>query len=195
MIDAIALSLSLWTHPGSAPCATAAGNPCWLGPIPTQAGEICDGDMILNTGSRDGRMIGPFPQLVALDVAHLVERGYRFRSLGDGRTCIPTLTDGRAHLVEACGNRAVVIAANSITGAVLRPTERVRVGLVTGLSRTGGGASAHVASPLFIATERPRIGPVASPAPDTPIVPLPPSVGFLLAALAMLGVVGLRRRA
>jgi hypothetical protein len=177
MIDALALSLSLWTHPGSAPCATAAGNPCWTGPIPTQAGEICDGDLILNTGSRDGRMIGPFPQLVALDVAHLIERGYRFRILDDGRTCIPTLTDGARHLVEACGNRAEVIAANSITGAVLRPTEHMRGGLVPVMSRTRGGASAHVAPP------------------HVPDVPLPASAGLLLAALAMLGLAGLRRRA
>lgn len=172
MIDALAFAATLWTHPGMAPCATDAGNPCWTGPIPTEAGEICDGDLILNTGARDGRMIGPFPQIVALDVGHLIAKGYRFRRDGE-RTCIPSLTDGEAHLIEACKNRAIVLARDSIAGRVL-PTYAM-----TPLRLTEGAAT--------VAT--PRGG------AHTPIVPLPRSVGLLLGALAALALVGMKPRA
>lgn len=45
----------------------------------------------------------------------------------------------------------------------------------------------------YTATERPRRGGSASPAPHTPIVPLPPSLGLLLGALAFLGAFAIRR--
>lgn len=169
----LALAASLWTTPGLSPCATDAGNPCWTGPMPTEAGEICDGDLIANTGARDGRMIGPWTQIVALDVPHLIAKGMRFRTREDGATCIPTLTDGAAHLVEACGNRATIIARDSITAVAV--SGYMRGGAPSPANtRTWGGASAYVAPP--------------------PSVPIPATCALLLGALGFLGAMAIGRR-
>jgi hypothetical protein len=196
LATALALSLSVWSQPGLAPCLGR----CSPDFAPTAESEICDGDLILNTGYRNGEPVGPFLQLVALDEAHLREQDFRFSRTERG-LCLPTLTDGRAHLIEACGNYAIVLSADSISGLVYRSNPYMRGGSPSVGPRTGGGASAHVAPSLLPSAELPSIyeEPIIvvdyepTPAPP-PIVPLPHSSWLLLSALSLILLTKIERR-
>lgn len=189
LATAAAITVSLWSHPGAAPCAQPGGdNPCWSAPYVSaeviearEAGafrpdEICDGDWITNTGARDGRAIYYGVQRAEFDEGWLIERGLAYRALDDGRLCIPTRSFGSVHEPEACGNVTTLIRrAGAIPMSRIAATEYTRGGpLLPRITRTWGGASARVAAPL-------------------PLVPLPASLALLLSAVALLGYAGVRR--
>lgn len=205
----LAAAAMLWSHPGTAPCNATEPNPCWIGPMPTTPSEICDGDLVRMMGAVNGVATPPRLMIVALDVAHLIAKGFRFRTREDGATCIPTLTDGAVHLVEACGNWAEVLARDSITATAIRSLEYMRGGVSPASARTGGGASAHVASPLFPPVHVGNPGKPRPPSPPDPYnppyvpdpydpdpyvsaVPLPAPLLLMLAALAGLWSMGRR---
>lgn len=188
-----ALAISAWVIPGSAPC-NLAGEACWQPAfVPTHViaeraagegrpGEICRGDLIANTGARNG-------------VPFRVE--YQVAAFADSE-CIPTTeySDGW-HEAHVCGNPVRVLrrAAAPVTAGVV--SEYMRGGSPSAGPRTWEGASAYVALPLtpvvWPGGSVAPVEPANPPAPHTPIVPLPPSLGLLLGAVAML--LAIRRRA
>lgn len=191
-----AIALSAWVIPGSAPC-NLAGEACWTPALVPphviaeraagegKPGEICRGDIIANTGARDGK---PFR----------IE--YQVAAFADSE-CIPSTeySDGW-HDVEICGNPVRVLrrAAAPVTAGVV--SEYMRGGSSPAGPRTWEGASAHVALPTIPAIWHvpggsvPPVVPYNPPAPPIPAVPLPASAWLFLAALAgLLSMRGLRR--
>lgn len=211
-----ALALSAWVIPGSAPC-NLAGEACWTPAfVPAyviaeraagegKPGEICRGDIIANTGARDGK---PFR----------IE--YQVAAFADSE-CIPSTeySDGW-HDVEICGNPVRVLrrAAAPVTASIV--SEYMRGGSSPAGPRTWEGASAHVALPHIPGVpvivwpvpggsvpgmeppspganpppEPPNHGVNPPSAPPIPAVPLPASAWLFLAALAsLLSMRGLRR--
>lgn len=201
-----------WSRPAMQPCGDvgADDNPCWTAPhIPDEvyaarfAGDyeptwICDGDVIRNSGARDGVAFRTGPQVVSFDRAHLRSLGIAHRIEG-ARACIPARDYGQGWVeAEACGNAILMIRRASAAALILHP-EYMRGGPPSVGPRTGGGASAHVAAPLLPAViVNPAapvypVGPTQPPAPAPVDLPMP--LALMLGALAFLGALAVRRRA
>ena len=190
------LALSAWVIPGSAP-SNLAGEACWTPALVPphviaertagegKPGEICRGDIIANTGARNG-------------VPFRIE--YQVAAFADAE-CIPSTeySDGW-HDVEICGNPVRVLRRDAapVTAGVV--SEYMRGGSSPAGPRTWEGASAHVALPTVPAIWHgpggsvPPVEPGNQPAPPIPAVSLPASAWLFLAALAsLLSMRGLRR--
>lgn len=154
----------VWRRPNSLPCRQDDGsNPCWDGDdIFAQAlaagqssqatltrlredfaadrftaGEICDGDVVSNSGARNGRAFYIPVEEVAFDEKWLVDRDLEHRKLPDGRICIPSRSYGDWHYVFACGN-AVQVLSRPATAADRR---RVAAAPLAGTPVAWGAAS------------------------------------------------------
>jgi len=182
---AAAISAAMWTHPGGdMACNRFAENPCWTDALVAsealearasgrgEPDRICDGDLIRNTGARDGRGFATGLLTASFSEDWLRERGYRYTVDADGTVCIPAMNWAGTLEAEACAN-AITIERRAIERlGFISPY--MHGGSSPALTRTGGGASAHVASPHI------------------PAVPLPTSAALLLGALAWLAAMGFR---
>ncbi len=143
---------SAWKWPNSLPCRQEDGsNPCWDGddifnravetgqssaPVISQlrsdfaegrftVDEICDGDVISNSGVRDGRAFYIPREGVAFDRDWLESQGLEHRTLADGRSCVPSQSYGSWHFVHACGNAVQVLSRFDPDAPRRRPAARL----------------------------------------------------------------------
>ena len=206
----LAFAAIFWTTPGVAPCGPVGSdaNPCWAAPrVPDEVyaarfsgdwtpGEICDGDVIENSGARNGVAFVTGPQVADFDIAYLDASRLAY-TVRDGRTCIPARDYGGGWLEPlACGNAVWVIrrVESPVDASVV--SEYMRGGLPSVGPRTGGGASAHVAPPHIFESDRPGAetpGESHIPAVPIPAVPLPQTLALFLGALAILGAMKIGR--
>lgn len=127
----------VWRRPNSLPCRQADGsNPCWddryifdraeaarqtsaevvsrlqrdVAALRHVEDEICDGDVVSNSGARNGKAFFVPREGVAFDVAWLERQGLEHRILQDGRACIPSLSYGAWHFAHACGNAVQMLS-------------------------------------------------------------------------------------
>ena len=208
-ITAIAFAAIFWSHPGVAPCGPVGSdaNPCWAAPrVPDEVyaarfsgdwtpGEICDGDVIENSGARNGVAFVTGPQVADFDLAYLDASRLAY-TVRDGRVCIPARDYGGGWLEPlACGNAVRVIRRAESPVAASVVSEYMRGGLPSVGPRTGGGASAHVAPPPFFVGGHNGHNGHTSPIPAVPIpaVPLPQTLALFLGALAILGAMKIGR--
>lgn len=157
-IYALALASGAWTHPGAAPCGYGADNPCWTPALAPAAiiearaagefhpSEICDGDIIRNTGARDGVAFETGVQVASFDPDWLGAQGLRYRTTESGRSCIPTIAAGAWHEPEACGNRTILI--RRADDAPLAPIAAGRFGSLRAAAARGAASFRRVETPL-----------------------------------------------
>lgn len=127
---------SVWSRPGASPCRLPDGsNPCFEGAGVFAAATaamgsngfaaaafrhafdtgaltpsaICDGDVISNSGARNGRAFYVPRQAVAFSRDWLEARGVDHWIAPDGRACIPTLSHRDWHYADVCGNAIQLI--------------------------------------------------------------------------------------
>lgn len=161
-------SVKIWVKPGSSPCRQEDGsNPCWdtseifdrardAGQTTDEViarllsdyraedyevGEICDGDVISNSGARDGRPFFIRREKAGFDREWLAKNDLEYRVLPDGRTCIPSRSYGSWHFVHACGNAVQVLERHV-------PSAKRRRGRVSPLLTSGSDPMEHIASSL-----------------------------------------------
>ncbi|QIE53956.1 hypothetical protein G5B40_03885 [Pikeienuella piscinae] len=219
LVDPFSSHRPVWRRPNSLPCRQADGsNPCWDGDelfdqalaagqtnLATLAklrhdfaadrfteGEICDGDVVSNSGARNGRAFYIPVEEVAFEERWLVSQNLEHRKLPDGRICIPSRSYGEWHYVFACGNAVQLLARPDAADQLRTAAAPVSAPLLASLGgftsgfggSTGGtgGTSAEVSPEEIpagiidvIANPPERPGPGG---PDTPPgSPPPPSGG------------------
>ncbi|MEX2519135.1 MAG: hypothetical protein WD969_07390 [Paracoccaceae bacterium] len=141
--------------------------------------EICDGDVISNSGARDGRAFFVPREEVAFDLGWLERNGLEHRILEDGRACVPSLSYGTWHFAHACGNAVQMLSRFVPPTADRRRLASMPIGTANaayssgpariggfpgggGFFGGGGGSSGGLADLI------PPAGGAAAPAPGTP---------------------------
>ncbi|MEM8754933.1 MAG: hypothetical protein AAGF90_18365, partial [Pseudomonadota bacterium] len=144
-VDDLAPDDAVWSRPGAAPCRQADGsNPCLEGDAlfaAATAGQdegagfraaafrrgfaegglrpsaICDGDVVANSGAKNGRAFFVARQAVQFDRRWLAERAVVHHVAADGRVCVPTLAYAEWHYADVCGNVLRLLADGAPVGA------------------------------------------------------------------------------
>ncbi|MFV0475624.1 MAG: hypothetical protein ACK5MQ_15670 [Pikeienuella sp.] len=150
--------------------------------------EICDGDVVSNSGARRGRAFFIPREIVSLDRNWLVARGIEHREAPDGRLCLPADSYGDWSFVDACGNavrllephdpahdrrREAALSALPPGGApIVMPTPEAAIPLLLG----GGFGGAAAGGGAVISGDpgtgsRPRDGQRPPPVFSPPVFP------------------------
>lgn len=190
-----------WRYPNSEPCQVDDVNLCWTTDYLPQSvvdmvrfddDEVCDGDVVSNSGVREGKPFTIDRQVVFFDRDYMDQQGIYYQITDDNRACIHTLSNGVWHYVFECGNR-VRMLQKYIPLPISMPVEPRREPLSALLTQVVGGYRTTTQRPLLpqytgseeVLVYLPYPEPNPEPEPIAP-VPLPASVWLMIGAIGCL---------